>query len=413
MRDVNRVKVAGITASLLLCGVFSGSPLVTASVWGQAQSQSAFRADADIQTDLAAAIGQSQQLQGQSITAAVIQGNVTLSGTVRDEAAKHLAEQIASRVNGVRSVENNLAVNAAAAQPAPVGPAQDSDQPPPPPPYDQGVSQPDVADNQQQQGYPPPSDSQQPQRPYYPPAQNYPQQGYPQQSYPQQNYPQPQLATGPVTIPAGTLLNIRTSEVLDSRKAQAGTFFQATVANPVYQGNVLAIPRGAVLTGQITGVRKPGDLAGKSGLQIQVTSLSLGGQTYPLTTDTWTGEGPSKGGYSAANTVGGAGTGALIGAIAGGGPGAAIGAVAGGVVGLAASAGTKGPRIIIPAEAVLSVHLTAPVTVNPISYQEVQRLEQSAPQQPRLVRRPVYVYGYPYPYPYAYYPYRPYYYPRY
>jgi hypothetical protein len=395
--------------------VLAGSPVCFSHAFAAPQKPSAaVRMDADIENDVTAALAQSPQLSGQVVTAATIQGDVTLSGTVRNAASKQLAEQLAAGVSGVRSVENNLTVStsAPAQQPAQAS-GQDAEQVPPPPPYDQGVSTPDQAQSQQQ-GYPEQAPSY-PQQPNYPPQPSYPQQpNYP----PQASQPAYQQPSGPVTIPAGTLLNVRTSEPLDSRRAQIGTMFQATVASDVYQGNVLAIPRGAVLTGQVVGVKKPGDLAGKPGLQLQIFSLNLGGQTYSLATDAWTGEGPGKGGYSTANTAGGAGIGAMIGAIAGGGPGAAIGAVAGGVTGLAASAATHGPQVMIPPEALLSFHLLTPVTVTPVSYQEAQRLQASVtPKQPRLERRPV-VYGYPYPYPpyaYAYpypYPYyRPYYYP--
>lgn len=386
----------------VVSSVLAGSPLyVSYAFAAPQQSQAAVRSDADIQSDVALALSQSTQLQGQHITAATIMGDVTLSGTVQDNATKQLAQQIASGVSGVHSVENNLTIGNVA-QTVPAANQQADDQAPPPPPYDQGVSNPDQADEQQpQQDYPP----NQQQAPSYPQQQQQP------------NYQQP--VSGPVTIPAGTLLYIRTSEPLDSRKTQTGTIFQATVANDVYQGNVLAIPRGAVVMGQVTGVRKTGDLAGKSGLQLQITSLNLGGQTYALTTDAWTGESPSKTGYSTANTAGGAAFGAMLGAIFGGGPGAAFGAVAGGATGLAASAATKGPQVVIPPEAMLNFHLAAPVTVTPVSYQEAQRLQASVtPQQPRLQRRTVYVmpgpyYGYPYPYGYPYY-YRPgyYYYPR-
>ncbi len=402
-------KARFLAISAVFCVGFGGSPLYVSSAFAAPQKPlAAVRSDADIETDLAAALAQSPQLQGQNITAATIQGDVTLSGTVHDASSKQLAQQIAAGVRGVRSVENNLAVNNTSAQQPAVADQQADQSVPPPPPYDQGVANPDQAGNQNQQNYPPAPA--QPQSPRYPQQPNYPAQPV---------YQQP---SGPVTIPAGTLLNVRTSEPLDSRKAQVGTFFQATVASDVYQGSVLAIPRGAVLTGQVTGVKKPGDLAGKPGLQLQITSLNLGGQTYPLTTDAWTGEGPGKGGYSTANTAGGAALGAVIGALAGGGPGAAIGAVAGGVTGLAASAATKGPQVVIPPEALLSFHLATPVTVTPVSYQEAQRLQASVPsqQQPRLMRRPVYGYPYPYPYYYGYayaypYPYyRPYYYyPRY
>ena len=392
-------------AAVVFClAVFDSSLCVSPAFALQQQAQSATRTDADIQTDVAAALAQSPQLQNQHITAATIMGDVTLSGTVQDDATKQLAQQIAGGVNGVRSVAHNLTISSTPVQQPAQGEDQQADeQTPPPPPYDQGVSNPDEAENQ-----PSGQSAQQPSTSY--PPTSYPQSNYPQSSYPQPAYPQ--QATGPVTLPAGTLLNVRTSEPLDARKMQAGTFFQSTVANDVFQGNVLAIPRGAALTGQVTGVKKPGDLAGKSGLQLQITSLSLGGQTYSLATDAWTGEAPGKGGYSTANTAGGAAVGAMIGAIFGGGPGAAVGAVAGGVTGLAASAATKGPQVVIPPEALLSFHLSAPVTVTPVTYQEAQRLQASVPQQPTLQRRPVYMvprpyyygypYGYAYPYPYYY-----------
>jgi BON domain len=409
MNDLLGARSMKVKASaVLLCLGLGSSLYVPAALAAPQQAQTAARTDFDIQTDVAAALAQSTQLQGQHITAATIQGDVTLSGTVQNDSAKQLAQQIAAGVSGVRSVENNLTISTTPVQqPQAAGQSAD-EQVPPPPPFDQGVANPDQAENNQQ-AYPP--DQQQG---------GYQQQpNYQQQPSYQQQQPTYQLPSGPVTLPAGTLLNIRTSEPLDARKVQAGTMFQATVANDVFQGNALAIPRGAVVTGQVTDVKKPGDLAGKSGLKLQITSLSLAGQTYALTTDTWTGEGPGKGGYSAANTAGGAGLGAVIGAIAGGGPGAAIGAVAGGVTGLAASAATKGPQVAVPPEALLSFHLANPITVAPVSSQEAQRLQASVPQQPQLRRRAVYAvpgpygYGYPYPYPYYYRPGYYYYYPRY
>ncbi len=181
---------------------------------------------------------------------------------------------------------------------------------------------------------------------------------------------------------------------------------------------MLALPRGAVITGKVLSTQSnKGDLAGHQGLSLVLTSLNLGGQTYTLPTDTWSGQGPGKGGYSTANTIGTAGLGAVIGAIAGGGAGAAIGAGAGAIVGAGASAATTGPRMFVPAEAVLNFHLLAPVTVTPVSAQEAQRLAASA--YPQLQRRGPYPYGpygayppppppgyyYPYRYPVAYYPY--------
>ena len=237
-------------------------------------------------------------------------------------------------------------------------------------------------------------------------APNPPRRGYPQQRA--NSYP-PRLAASPLTVPAATLLSVRTSEPLDSRRLRGGEPFQAIVARDIYEGEYLAIPRGAVLEGRVIGVKRPGAFSGGAGFALQIMALNLGGQSYPVATDTFASDTTGKGGYTTANTLGGAAIGAIIGGIAGRGPGAAIGAAAGGVTGAGVSAATAGPREVMPAETLLAFHLRAPLTINPISYAEAQRLESSVPpQQPRPVRRPP-----PYPYAYGYPPPPPYYYRRY
>lgn len=398
------------------------------AVPNQAGDQSQGRSDADIQSDVAYALSHSKALQGQHITAATIEGDVTVSGNVRDDASKELAETIIYKVKGVRSVTNNLNVgdapqtNLANSQPQDTNanPLQDPNYDPaqqnmaPVGPQDQNEQQAQGAPAPDQPNMPPAPPSNDPQ--YSGQREPYSQQPYGQQqaygqqpAYGQQQYPQQSLT--PVTIPSGTLLQVRTSEPLDASRVQPGQVFAATVAADVYMGGVLALPRGAVVTGKVVATQSnKGDLAGKQGLSLALTNVNLGGQVYPLPTDTWNGQGPGKGGYSAGNTVGAAGLGALIGAIAGGGAGAAIGAGAGAIVGAGASAATTGPRMYVPAEAVLNFHLQAPVTVTPVSAQEAQRLASSA--YPQLQRRGPYPYGpygaYPPPPPpgYYYYPYR-------
>lgn len=230
----------------------------------------------------------------------------------------------------------------------------------------------------------------QPARPAYQPGQRAP-----------NGYPAPQGApqappSGPVTLSSGMLLSIRTSQPLDSKRVKPGDFFQGTMAQSVYVGNVLAIPRGAMLTGRVVDVKKPGELKGGARMALQLTALSLGGNSYSLATDTFDTSSPGKGGYTAGNTVGAAALGAAIGAIAGGGPGAAIGAIAGTGVGLGASAATPGPRSVVPPESLITFHLTSPATVQPVSYQDASRLEaNSAPPAGRYGQRPPYGYGAP------------------
>ncbi|MBV8672819.1 MAG: BON domain-containing protein [Acidobacteriaceae bacterium] len=371
------------------------------------------RTDADIQSEVRSAIAHDSELQGQHITCVTADGIVNLSGTVQTNAQFQRAETVASNVPGVSGIVNNIKVgHPNSPEPPPpdqaaantVDPNAAASQIPPPPPDEPGTQAPAQASPNQA---PPPPANNGTRVPYQP--------GYyptPQQSYGTQAAP-----TGPVTIPAGTLVRVRLSETLDTARVKSGTYFQATAAYDVYQGGVLAIPRGAVLQGQVVQARNAGELGGSAELQLELTGINLEGTVYPISTDLWSNRGPSKAGYTAGNTIGGATLGAIIGGIAGGGAGAAIGAGVGGVAGLGVSSATSGPRIMLPAESLVDFHLAAPVTVQPVSWQEARRLAASAPQEPRLVPRPYrpapmyapYPYPYyPYPYPYYAYPY-PYY----
>jgi hypothetical protein len=369
-----------------------------------------------LQSSVTDALSKDPALKGQQVTATVAQGQVTLTGTVETNAERQEAETAAANVQGVSGILNNLTVKEANSPvPAATASAEQQDtlaqnsQDPntqdqntqnqaPAPPAD---AQQAPAQANQNQGYtapPPPPDATSP-RPQY---QQQPYYGYPQQpSRYQQSYdPPPQQPSGPVTIPAGTLVRVRLNENLDTKNLKDGAYFQATAAADVYMGGVLAIPRGAVLTGQVVEAKNGGPLGGSATLRLNLTSLNLEGRTYPIVTDVWSNKGPNKAGYTAANTVGGAAIGAIIGGIVGRGAGAAIGAGVGAGAGLATSAATNGPRLILPVETPVDFHLTAPITVQPVSWQEAQRLASaSTPQQPVLVRRPVYYRPYPYGYP--------------
>jgi len=214
-------------------------------------------------------------------------------------------------------------------------------------------------------------------------------------------------------------LQLRTAEAVDSKRAVDGTQVQFTVIQDVASGNVLAIPRGATVHGVVTESKNVGSgkLGGTPELALTLTSLDLGGRSYPLQTDQFRVKGPSKAGRTARSAIGGAVIGTIIGCAVGRGPGCAVGAAAGAGAGTAASAAAPGPGVWIPAEALVRFHLTAPITVAPVSSQEAARLAQGLyrggptlhrrpfrPYGPRYYGRP---YGSPYGYPRVYY--RPYY----
>ena len=408
--------------NLLLVLAWGAVMALSSAVVLAQDSAAAQPSDGQIEMDVVHALDAAPQLKNDLITAATIQAEVTLSGTVSTEDSRKQAESIVTKVNGVAKVHNNLKVgDPQAASEAQNIPAPATDQP-----ADQGQPNQQADGPQpQQQGYAQPAPGQYPDQGQPAPQGQYPPPPYPQgrgQYAPQQGYPQQppppafRVAPGPLTIPQGTLLALRTSEPVESKRAKDGQPVQFVVISDVNAGGYLAIPRGAVVHGVVSEVKNThsGDLGGSAALTLTLTSLDLGGQSYSLQSDQFRVKGPNRAGRTVGNAIGGALLGAIIGGAAGGGTGAAIGAGAGAGAGAAASAIGSGPGVWIPAEARVDFHLTAPITVSQVNEQEAARLAQGLyPGGPSLYRRgPAYygrpvVYGYPYGYPPVYY--RPYY----
>ena len=445
LKNMIRPLVAGTGVAVLFAVVAlaqdAGAPAGQSQ--GQAQGQPAAqpaapqgpRADGQIEMDVVHALDASAALKNDLITAATIQGEVTLSGTVSTEASKQLAESIAAHVDGVTKVNNNLKVGnpAADAQNMPPAPntqeMPDADQsqvqqqtaglPPPGPAPGQGANPtPNESQAPSQAPYP---QQQQGAYPQPPPPPQRPQYQNPQYSqYPPQYPPAPRYApaTGPVTLPAGTLLQLRTSEPVDSKRAKDGEPVQFMVIQDVTMGGVLAIPRGAVVHGVIAEHKNvgSGSMGGSSSLALTLTSLDLGGRNYPLESDQFKVKAPNKAGQTVGSALTGGVIGTIIGCAVGRGAGCAIGAGAGVAGGTALGAAEPGYRAWIPAEALVTFHIAAPITVAPVGPQEAARLAQGLyPGGPALYRRapygsPYYGYGYGpgyyggYPAPY----YRPY-----
>lgn len=438
LKNMIRPLVAGTGVAVLFAVVAlaqdAGAPA------GQSQGQPAApqgpRSDGQIEMDVVHALDASAALKNDLITAATIQSEVTLSGTVSTEASKRLAESIAAHVDGVTRVNNNLKVGNPAADAQNMQPAPDTQEMPDP---DQSQAQ------QQMAGLPPPGPApdqgpdpaaaNQAPAPYPQQQETYPQQGtYPAPPVQRPQYQNPQYsqyppqypqapryapATGPVTLPPGTLLQLRTSEPVDSKRARDGEPVEFMVIQDVTAGGVLAIPRGAVVHGVIAEHKNvgSGSLGGNSTLALALTSLDLGGRNYPLQSDLFRVKAPNKAGQTVGSALAGGVIGTIIGCAVGRGAGCAIGAGAGLAGGTALGAASPGYRAWIPAEALVTFHLAAPITVAPVSPQEAARLAEGLyPGGPALYRRGPYgspyyrqgygygpgYYGYPAPY------YRPY-----
>jgi len=179
--------------------------------------------------------------------------------------------------------------------------------------------------------------------------------------------PAPPPHPKPITIPDGTVIQVRMIDAVDSDRSQPGDRFRATLDTPVTIDDKVVVPQGADIEGRVAELKTAGHFTGRSEIALELTSVSYNGRRYALHTNQYSREGSSRGKNTAAKVGTGAAIGAVIGAIAGGGKGAAIGATVGAGAGGGVQAATKGQQIHVPSEALLSFRLESPLTVTPAS----------------------------------------------
>ncbi|MGI9103972.1 MAG: hypothetical protein ACR2IF_16145 [Terriglobales bacterium] len=179
-------------------------------------------------------------------------------------------------------------------------------------------------------------------------------------------------------IPQGTPIEIRMIDSLNSETAKSGDLFHATLEQAIVQNGQTLYPQGADVTGTVLRAHSSGRLSDPGELELQLTSISFGGRTYPIASEPYAIKGESHTKSNVTKIGGGAAAGAIIGAIAGGGKGAAIGTVvgAGAGTGVAAATGKKDSRI--ESEALLNFVAAAPVNGSWPAATPVQRSESAA-----------------------------------
>lgn len=457
------IKVAGMVWAAGVA-IIAAAPSV-----GVAQAKAATVPDAQIESDVLRALAGNAKLADQTITSNTVYGTVTLSGSVRSEESRRLAETVVSQTPGVRKVidELTLGTDANATTQKSEDPAQAADntgsnpllqsdgtmaqpssqtaagQNPPAeqqtpsvqqqpqatqqqrPPYDQqppynrqpyGRPGSDRSGAQGDGGY---QASQPPAGPYGPPYRGpyrqppsgpppgYQQQpnGYQQAPYASQVPYGAQPGGQPVTIPSGAMLRVRINQGLDSKHTQPGTIFDAVVLNDVVADNFVAVPRGATVKGTVVDSQSAGTLKGRGELALQLTEVVLAGRAYPIVSDTWSKHGGDKTVRTVDSALGLGAVGAVIGGVAGGGAGAAIGAGVGGAAGVGASAISDSGKAYIPAEAILIFHLKQGTALATVSQAEMDRLGYGVAVGGQMRRRYVQPVPYGYPVPYRRYPY--------
>ncbi len=389
-------------ASLVLTVVLTGVVAASGAAFAQTTQQTV--SDAQIEANVLKALAASPELANQPIKTTTVYGTVTMTGSVKDEASRDLAENIISHTADVKKVVDEMTVDASAVAAAtPASPAatdaneaqgtnpnlqSDGTMAPSPTPEPVAPAEPAPAPQASAPATPPAPVVEAPPPPARP-------------EYAERPYVE-QRGGDPVTVPSGTRLRVRVNEAMNSRDTAVGTVFDGVVLNDVVADGAIAIPRGASVQGKVVDVHKAGDFKGQGALVLQLTQLTLGGQTYPLTSSDWTQHGADKTGQTVNSAVGLGAVGALIGAVAGGGAGAAVGAGVGSVAGLGAASASHRGEAVIPSEGILTFSLTRPAELTTVSQAELNRLGAGVPlgASPGLQRRP--------PPPAYYGPYRPY-----
>ena len=170
-----------------------------------------------------------------------------------------------------------------------------------------------------------------------------------------------------LVLPAGTEISVMSNMPIDSRNAQPGQTFPASIVQDVVgpDGQVV-IPRNTdatlLLRSESGGGIHSGDVV------LDLDSVMVNGVRQSVASSDvveTNGQGMGKNKRTAEYLGGGAALGALIGAIAGGGKGAAIGAAAGAGAGAVGQVVTHGRNVYVPAETTLTFNLTQPLVLRP------------------------------------------------
>jgi len=331
---------------------------------GMASGCSRARNDAQVASEVKGKIDADRNVPSLQIAVTSSNGVVTLSGNVGSETERQAAASDAAQVEGVKTVVNNLQVSTAQAQAAPEAepqrePSRAATRAPRASPKVLRARSTSRAANSAPVSTPavtsaPATTAMAPAPPPPPPP-----------------LPPPK----PVTVPDGTVLQVRMIDSIDSASNQPGDRFRATLDAPITIDDKVIVPQGADIEGHVAELKGAGKFSGKPAIALELTALSVNGRRYSLHTSQYSREGSSRGKNTAEKVGGGAVLGSIIGAIAGGGKGAAIGGVVGAGAGGGVQAASKAPQIHVASESLLSFTLENPITVTPAS--SIQRGQSS------------------------------------
>jgi hypothetical protein len=174
-----------------------------------------------------------------------------------------------------------------------------------------------------------------------------------------------QLKPREFTLPAGTIIPVRTISELSTAKLSNGSVFEALLEEDLKSGETVVAKARSRVTGVVVSSDPGGRVKGTASLTVGVRSIvGVKGNVIAIATDSYSTDAESTKKKDAVRTGVATGVGAIIGGIAGGGSGAAKGAGAGAAAGVGVTLATRGAAAVIPAEELIEFRLTAPVRVS-------------------------------------------------
>ena len=356
--------------------------------------------DAQLVTNIQSQMFADAQLKNANLQVASIDGQITLKGTVPNDAARYEAYKIATQTAGVKKVNDQMVVEdqgaaqASADTSAPPSDASAQNAAPPAVPVPTGASAPEktadepkprathhtlsdhraqsdqnaeLADNsappQQGDASQPPASSMPANDQAAPPPAAAPvpsaAPAAPAPPPPPPPPPQPKQ----YVVPAGSTVSIRMIDSVDSSVNQAGEVFEASLDAPIVVGSDVVVPKGVNVYVRLTSASSAGKMTGQSELRLELLKLEYQGQSFPLVSSTYSEVGQSRTKDTEKKVGGGAVVGAILGGLLGGGKGAAVGAAAGAGAGGVYQDATHGKQVKIPSETKLDFQLDQPATI--------------------------------------------------
>ncbi|HZU23631.1 MAG TPA: BON domain-containing protein, partial [Terriglobales bacterium] len=235
------------------------------------------RTDAALAQDVQQKLLLDQAIGTKQIQVASDHGIVTLAGTVASEAERDAAAADAAKVDGVKTVVNNLSTAPVqAAEAAPVAPTQL--EPPAPEPVPTRSSRRPSAYRERTSS----RNSNSPRSPVSSvPSGGFGNPASSSSEMAQNSAPAPAVMTPPpppvpttISVPEGTELQVRLDESISSNKNHSGDTFHGSLDQPVVLNDDTVIPAHADVTGRVVEAVAANRLTGQPSLAIEVTRLS-------------------------------------------------------------------------------------------------------------------------------------------